>query len=232
MTPFDPMALLVMLLTFYPIVSPSALAQARRERPDYFAGGVIIGTHGDALRLPDGAVWDLIFDVDGPARRWQAIIPSGAPGGAAGDAVFPLEPGPLSPVDLDAIPRPAPPDTFGPLTAQALGNVGASDALIGGAQARIADAASSRALESVFADTIGPADGAVSEELGALYASVPDDVLARSHEHGGAIEANIGEYSEPAPPPISTDAGTADGVELPSGLPDKDDSEPGEPAMP
>jgi hypothetical protein len=45
-TPFDGAALLAMLLAFYPAVSAAALARARSERPEYFAGG----TPGRAAR--------------------------------------------------------------------------------------------------------------------------------------------------------------------------------------
>jgi len=76
MTPFSPVALLTMLLTFYPDVSPAALVLARRERPDYFAGGALGGSHGDKLTLPDGTVWDLIYDVENETgdRHWQVIL--------------------------------------------------------------------------------------------------------------------------------------------------------------
>jgi hypothetical protein len=74
-TPFDPFALLSMLLAFYPAVSPAAFAQARRERPEYFAGGSIIGSKGDKLQLPDGRVFDCIFASGGPlsGQRWQVL---------------------------------------------------------------------------------------------------------------------------------------------------------------
>jgi hypothetical protein len=64
-TPFDPVALLAMLQAFYPTPSGAALAQARAERPEYFAGGELFGSKGDKLRLGDGRVFDCIFAAGG-----------------------------------------------------------------------------------------------------------------------------------------------------------------------
>lgn len=61
MTPFDPAALLAVLSAWYPTVSTSALAQARSEQPDVFAGGTLIG-NGDRLQLGDGRVFLLIWN--------------------------------------------------------------------------------------------------------------------------------------------------------------------------
>src|SRR6266487_3889747 len=114
MTPFDALALLAMLLAFYQPASAANLARAFSERPEYFGGGVLIGTVGDALRLPDGTIWDLIFAVDGPETpHYQAIQPSGGTGDA-GDLLFPLAPGPLRPLRRDVLPLRRAGDVFGP----------------------------------------------------------------------------------------------------------------------
>jgi hypothetical protein len=104
MTPFDAVALLAMLLAFYPTVNASELARARRERPEYFAGGTLLGSKGDKLRLPDGRIFDLIQNAGGlpGQQRWQVIEP-----GPSVPEPWPLEAGPLTPIDVDRLPAAA-----------------------------------------------------------------------------------------------------------------------------
>lgn len=200
MTPFDPAALLAMLLSFYPIVSGAELLRARSERPEYFAGGDIIGRHFDALRLPDGRVFDLIFDVDGlpGAQRWQVIIPGG---GGGGDAFFPLEPGALVPMDERQWPRPAPVETFAPLVAEALDELQGADETLW----RAGDGVTSGTTPGELLDAFTPIDDgerARVEQFAGLDLAVPADVLERSEGHGHRIDASSRDYDEPAPPDI------------------------------
>jgi hypothetical protein len=122
MATFDPGATLAMLQSLYPVPTGASLAQAMIEQPQYFAGAVQIGRFGDAIRLPDGAVWDLIFDVGGPSARWQAIVPG--PSGASGDAAYPLEPGPFDGLAPFTLPDPRADHTFEQLLGGALLEMG------------------------------------------------------------------------------------------------------------
>jgi hypothetical protein len=135
-TPFDPQALLVMLLTFYPIVSVAELQRARAERPEYFAAGTLFGTVGEKLLLPDGRAFDLIYDASGPlaSRRWQVI--EAGPGGD-GDP-FGLEAGPLGPVDEPTAVPPLSDPTFVPLVSGAIGELSVLEQRIGDSGTTIA----------------------------------------------------------------------------------------------
>jgi len=198
-TPFDPSACLAMLLAFYPVVTPAALALARSERPEYFAAGLIFGSKGDKLQLPDGRVFDVIQNAGGlpGTQRWQMIEPG--PGG--GDEVFPLEPGPLTPIDPG-------PDVV-------VGNAGTFEALVGGALESLVgaegvlDSAAHRVTEGIAAGAL--IDGASTElddveqvawEIGvARSAEELADVIGQVDELGGAIDATDADYDEPPPQP-------------------------------
>ena len=151
MTPFDGAALVAMLIAFYPAVSVAALNQARRERPEYFAAGELFGTHGEKMRLPDGRVFDLIFDVDGPRRRWQAIDVTNAPD--APPESFPLEPGPLLPIDADIIVPPPLEPTFREFAAGDLAGIEGAGAALELRYNEIAAETDPRGIEGAFADT-------------------------------------------------------------------------------
>jgi hypothetical protein len=99
--PFDPGALPRLLETFYPVVTPANLALARQEFPDWFGGGVLFGSKGDKLRLPDGREYDLILASGGPiaGRRWQATLID--PTAVSADDVFARDEGSLTTIDED-----------------------------------------------------------------------------------------------------------------------------------
>src|SRR4051812_36178944 len=90
-----------MLRAFYPEVTPANFALARSVRPEYFAGGVIFGTKGDKLRLPDGRVFDCIVNagLSVALRSWAPQLVDPTAGGA--DDPFALEEGRLTPLDED-----------------------------------------------------------------------------------------------------------------------------------
>lgn len=199
MTPFNAEALLVMLLTFYPIVGPAALARARRERPEYFSGGTLIGRHGDALELPDGRIFDLIFDVLGPSMRWQVIpAPRGDGPGAPADP-FALEPGPLDPIDLSSVPPPGPAPDFAGLVATRLAALGASDTRLDTAMSTIAGHSSPLPLEQTYGRTVGGAAGALGAYLQWIADTSPVDVLHALDGQRNSIDAELWPYRDPPP---------------------------------
>lgn len=217
MTPFDPIALLAMLLAFYPAVSSEALARARAERPDYFAGGTLTGSHGDKMVLPDGRGFDLIFDVEnaGGNRHWQ-VIESGGPGGEA-PSPWPLEPGPLTPIDGTRFPAPAPLSVFAPLVAAALDELGDPDTGLHLVVDAITRASSPADLESSYAATIAGADGIIVGQHSMLNGIDPSDIVRNHDALGGTIDVHDHDYDEPIPPdpPGVPDPGPAPGPDVP-----------------
>lgn len=202
MTPFDPIALLAMLQAFYPIVGPAALARARRERPDYFSAGEIIGTSGDKLRLPDGRIFDLIFDVNGPFTRWQAIEVGTGPGGPDVDDPFALEAGPIVPIDLSAWEPTASVPVFQTLVAGHLAALGASEDILGHAAADVARSGDPGPIQDAWARTMDPAIERLAAEGFALDAADPSSELLTLAGQSSAADAHAGEFTEPAPPEI------------------------------
>lgn len=200
MTPFNGPALLVMLQTFYPIVGPAALARARQERPDYFAGGVIIGKEGDALLLPDARVFDLIFNVNTPIQRWQLLEVTG--GGPLGpdDPLRNVE-GPLTPIDESAFVEPNPQPVFAPLVAAAHQELTPRDAAIGSSQFTLTEASTPGDLEATLSQTIDPAGPALDQELAQLDAAIPSDVIQAANTHPALIDASEHDLAETIPPP-------------------------------
>lgn len=61
MQPFSLEALIAMLRAFYPMATPADLARARRERPEYFGAGRLIGASGTLLLLPDGRLYEILL---------------------------------------------------------------------------------------------------------------------------------------------------------------------------
>lgn len=205
MVPFDAIALLAMLQAFYPVVGPAALAQARRERPDYFAAAVIIGTSGDKIQLADGRIFDLIFDALGPNTRWQAIEIGTGPGGPDVDDPFALEAGPLVPIDLSAFPSPASVPVFESLVAGRLWELGVHDAALQSAQDLMLLHSSSTPLEDAYARTMDHANGQLGALLGVLYLTDPVNLIAQSRAAVDTIDAEHGRVDEPPPadpPPL------------------------------
>jgi hypothetical protein len=198
MTPFDAVALLAMLLAFYPTVNASELARARRERPEYFAGGTLLGSKGDKLRLPDGRIFDLIQNAGGlpGQQRWQVIEP-----GPGTDDPWPLEPGPLTPIDVTvwAPPRPAD-DTFESLVSTHLAELAGSDRVLDGARSELAGGADqARELEDDRALDEG------ADVVDEIYRSTAGTELAEladaSSGQAGAIDATDNAYDEAPPDP-------------------------------
>jgi len=198
-TPFDPWALLAMLNAFYPIVSVANLQRARQERPEYFAGGRLGGSKGEKLFLPDGRVWDLIYAAGGPASamRWTIQdVTDAAPG--APDP-FPLEDGPLAPLD-ETIVFPMPGGgSFVSLVAGELEAFGDSDGMLARAAVDATEGAGRVNIEPAFSRLVGPAH----EHHHAMRQALDNDDPAEELEAAGltrdTIDATITEYDEEPP---------------------------------
>ena len=216
MTPFDPAALLAMLLAFYPVASPAALGRAMAERPEYFAGAVRIGRGGDAIQLPDGRIFDLIFAVDDPiARHWQ-VIEAGAGDGA--DDPFADGPGPLTPLDPnDATPAPAV-DMFTGLVGEALAALGASDAVLDAAGATLAEHAADAANADAGGVELDDAADALDQQIrarGAVELGDELDALDALDQGAAGVEGDYDAAPErPRLPPDPTPGKPPD-AELP-----------------
>jgi hypothetical protein len=203
MTPFDPIALLSMLLTFYQPATVDNLRRAHRERPDYFAGGHLVSTGGEKLLLSDGRIFDLIFDVGGPRARYQ--VTDVTAGGGAGGA-FPLEPGPLTPIAVDSVlPPPSSGDSFESRLASTLGELAAADGAIGVHEGIIAGAADPIGFDVEFEDTIGRAAATLDGDRFALAALDPGALLDRSREQEFGIDGVDRELPNPDDGPPDMD---------------------------
>jgi hypothetical protein len=201
--PFDPVALVAMLTTFYPVVSVAALRLARSERPEYFGAGVLGGSKGDKLTLPDGRVWDLIFAAGAApgVQRWQAIEATGADGGAG--EPWPLEPGPLTP--LDAFPvRPRSAATFEALVTEELGALEGRDEQLAAAGQAVADFDGAGALNDAASQLLDPAIEAHAHTRGTIDADDMGDELDAANNTSGAIDAARNEYDEDPPEDVPT----------------------------
>ena len=203
MTPFDPVALVAMLVAFYSPPSVPKLQQARAERPTYFAGGTLRGTSGEKLFLPDGRIFDLIFAVDGPVaqRRYQALDVTTATGDPD---PFPLEPGPLDPLDEEAPIFPTPrTGEFTSLVAEELAGFGASDQQLELAGVAVAEFGGATALEASSAQLLGPAAEHHAAMRVALDLDDPAEELEAAGLTRGTIEAAVNEYADDPPPDIA-----------------------------
>jgi hypothetical protein len=199
--PFDGHALLVMLLTFYPEVTRASLERAFRERPAYFAGGRLIGRHGEVLQLDDGRLFDLAFAAWTPESRWQVLdVTNPGPGDPE---AFPLEPGPLTPIDPDAILPPFSPPVFEPLVAGHLAELPHTDAGLGASHSELVARQRPGVFDGIYEDTAGAAARTHAGHLGAIHEINPFPLLVQTDGLNGLIGARLSEYPDPestAPP--------------------------------
>lgn len=195
MTPFDPVALLVMLRAFYPAVSVAALRRAREERPEYFAGGELFGTHGEKFRLPDGRVFDLIYDVDGfsGGPAWQVI----EPGPEGPPDPFPLEPGPLAALDAGLVLPPPLEGGFLSLAGAHLGDVGRSADVVGGLVGELVSAGSGAGADAVYQGSAGAAERALEQQIRAFGDLNP----AGGQANAGGLTGQIADAQRDYPDP-------------------------------
>lgn len=209
MTPFDPVALWVMLLTFYPQPIPANITRALIERPEYFAGAAQIGTSGDAIRLPDGRIFDLIFNVgalDG-SSRWQVIIP----GATVNDPNrIELVAGPLAPIDVaGAVPVHLDP-RFAELAGFHLAQVAGGEGAIAGRAGELAAAADPREMQEAFDAANYDGERALYNHLATFGELDPSAGIAATSDRGTVITDAQSDYPDPdaaAPPdfPIEGD---------------------------
>ena len=179
MTPFDPVALHAMLDAFYPTVSAAHLARARSERPEYFAGGVLFGSKGDKLKLPDGREFDLIFAAGGYVgqQRWQ-VIPAG-PGGTADGLVD--EPGALVPIDVDALPMFPAPASFESLALAAIDDLNREGNIIDDKEADMRERSSTSAVDDSGTAELDQARASFEDEYRALADVDPADGITHAN---------------------------------------------------
>lgn len=205
MTPFDPVALVAMLIAFYSPPSVARLTQARAQRPEYFAGGRLIGTTGEKLLLPDARIFDLIFAADGPVaqRRYQALDVTNDTGGPPDP--FPLEPGPLDPLDEDLLIVPPRSTEFTTLVAEELDAFGASDQQLQLAGVAVAEFAGADELEAASEELLGPADEHHAAMRAALDLDDPAEELEAAGLTRNTIDAAVTEYDSEEAPDIAED---------------------------
>jgi hypothetical protein len=198
-TPFDPSALLAVLLAFYPVVSAATLARARTERPEYFASGTLGGSKGDKLVLQDGRVFDLIAAAGGPpsGRHWQVIDVTNDPGGAADP--FALEDGPLTLLDEATFVPPPSGASFVGLVAGELAALDGADAVLHGAAAAVAEFDGAADLEDAGASLLDPAAVSHANTRAALDHDDPAEELESAGLTRDEIDARLSEYDEPLP---------------------------------
>jgi hypothetical protein len=217
-TPFDPVALVAMLLTFYPIVSRGFLDRARTERPSYFAGGALIGSSRTHLQLADGRIFDLIFDEGSPRARWQALDVT--VGGPEVDDPFALEDGPLEPLDpIDFEPLP-PGESFEGLAVALAGELAAADDAAGLAHTGLAVVADPSAFEHGTGDDLTRAAVALGEEALALDVIRPDEVILVTNDAADFVDVAIVEWD-------ALDPGELPGLPTPPNPPAGEPPDPG-----
>lgn len=188
-----------MVRAFYPIASAAALRRAYEERREYFAGGVLIGTGGDAFRLPDGTVIDAIKNVSGGpgVAEWQILVnPTG--GGGAG---YELEPGPLAALD-PLWPDPTPNDRgFESIVVGALAELAGIDGAIDDQAHAIAGELAAANQDDTGAVELDQARHDLEQQISAFDALNPAEgiqtTLGLSHQPAD----NSGELPDPADEP-------------------------------
>lgn len=195
MTPFDPIALVAMLSTFYPLVTRASLERAFRDRPEYFAGGRLGGRNGEVLFLQDGRIIDLAFSAWAANARWQALDVTHADGGA-GDP-FGLEDGPLVPIDIDGIPPPVREALFESLIAGAAGEVNTADRVIGAHATDLARTVAAAALDDAGGADLEEAMRAVDNERQTFHELDPAGIVTASSGEQQQIDDTIEDIGDP-----------------------------------
>jgi hypothetical protein len=222
-TPFDSDALLAMLLAFYPKPSGASLRRARAERPEYFAGGTLIGSSSTHLQLPDGRIFDLVFDEGSARARWQVLYDDpNDPGGDDGDP-FALEQGPLDFVDETIVIFPDVTDPFEGLVSDALRPLSGADGVLDAVSEAAKAADGSADLDGSYAALVEPAARAHEVIRVALDGDEFSDELRAADDQSNVPPIASTELDEPPPPDVP---------EPDAGEPPPEKGEPGGPPPP
>lgn len=193
MGPFDPVALVVMLETFYPRVTRANLERAYEERREYFGGGRLIGRLSDALLLPDARIFDIVFAAWTPRSKWQALDVTHAEPSEPDE--FALEPGPLEYVDVDRVFVRDGTETFEAAAGAALVELGASEAHYDQAINELAAAVDQGEIDAEYDETVGGAAERLAADVTAVEELAGTELLEESD--GLALETSDrrGEFS-------------------------------------
>lgn len=191
--PFNSLALLVMLRALYQDVSPASLRRARYERPEYFAGGELAGAAGDRLRLADGREFSLIAGGDGPAPSWDIHMVAGP----RGDATYPLEAGPLTPIDPSQFPTFTGEPVFSPLLASYLAELERAEQTIGVREADMTRVSDPAPLEEELRAHAGAGERTLEDHIRAFEDLNPSALRASSDGIVGRIDDTQSRYPTP-----------------------------------
>jgi hypothetical protein len=200
LAPFDPGAALAVLVRYTP-PSGANLLHALADRPDVFAGAVPIGHGGDKIQLPDGAIWDCIYNVDGPpsARRWQMLyIDPNAP--PPPPDPFALERGPLDFIDETMPIGPLGGPSFETIAAGILEPLNGADDVLAGGAATIADLDVGAGLDDGSDSSLSDAMDGNAATRAAIDNDNPADVIDATNNHSAEISSGQHDYVEPPVP--------------------------------
>lgn len=203
---FDAYALYVMLRAFYPNASAAALAQAFAERPQYFGGGSIGGPAGDWLTLPDGRVFDLVYDEAGAAGGPTWYVSN--PGGSGNPDAIELAPGPLTLlVEQWILPPPIAGD-FREFIAPHLAGIDGHERALEVRQGELSGGADPSSVHAIYDAHLAPGVTALDAHVRAFADLDPSEVNQNTGGLGGAIHDAQNDYPDPestAPPEVETE---------------------------
>lgn len=196
MTPFNAVAVLAMLIAFYPEASPNALAAAIRERPEYFSGAEQIAATGYIV-LPDARVLRVLMfpDATHPFAYWQISGP-GIDTASIGDRIV-LEPGPLQPLDVDRAIPPALAPGFAELAGQYLAQVDGGAAFMRARVGELAAAADPADMHALFDGELGDGEYALHNQLSTLDELDPSEGEQAAHTRDPVIATAQTDYADP-----------------------------------
>jgi hypothetical protein len=166
-----------------------------------FAGAVPIGHGGDKIQLPTGAIWDCIFNVDGPPakRRWQMLyIDPNAP--PPPPDPFALEPGPLAFVDETTPIGPLGGPSFESIAADVLEPLNGADGVLASGADTVTGLDVGAGLDDGSGSSLSDAIDGHTETRAAIEADNPADVVDATNNHGAEITSGQGDYVEPPVP--------------------------------
>lgn len=117
------------------------------------------------------------------------------------DPAFPLEPGPLVPIDVQAFATTFARPSFVELVGDQLGPVAGLHATIDAGHLTIVENSDPRGFENDSGNALNDAGGAHADNAAGFDAADPAEVIATTGAHSGAIDPNRAEYD--ANPPVT-----------------------------